>query len=81
MKLYAITDNPTTRIGLELAEITTLLIRTRTELRQAMESIPQGEVLIIITENLASSNAGFLKEYRAKNPKTLITIIPEPYGI
>ena len=80
MKLYAITNNPTTRIGLEFAEITTYLAHTQNELRQALEVIPHVERLIIITEKLATANTDALQEYREKNPKTLVTIIPEPHS-
>jgi len=76
MKLYAITDNPTTRIGLELAEIKTCLIRTQDDFRQTLENLPYGEKLVIITESLASKNADYLQEYRTKNLKVLVTIIP-----
>jgi len=76
MNLYAITNNPTTGIGLELADVKTQLACTQGEFRKALAHIPQG-VSIVITENLAAEFPDLLNEYRAKNPKILVTIIPD----
>lgn len=74
MKLYAITDNPQAHTGLALAEISAQPAHTPGELLQALENIPKGDALIIITEGLAQKGPEIIKDYRAKNPKALITI-------
>jgi len=77
MNLYAITDNPSILIGLEMANISTQIAQTPAEFLQALTHIPKSANLVIITESLSAKTPEVIQEYRARNPKTLLTIIPD----
>jgi len=78
-KIYAISDNPITCMGLGLAQVSSLLARTPEDLQQLLSNIKTADPgLIIISESLATKGERILEEYRQKNQLPLITIIPDP---
>ena len=78
-KIYAISDNPITCMGLGLAQVSSLLARTPEDLQQLLSNIKTADPgLIIISKSLATKGEHILEEYRQKNQLPLITIIPDP---
>jgi len=78
-KIYAISDNAQTCIGLGLAEVSSSLAKSPEDLQQILANIDHAESsIVIITEGLAQKSAEILAGFRAKNNLPLITIIPDP---
>lgn len=82
MKFYLISDNIDTLTGLRLAGIEGQVVHTRTEFLTLLEEKMKDESLaiILVTTKLIELAPNVISEIKLKQPKPLITEIPDRHG-
>lgn len=82
MKLYLISDNVDTQIGLRLAGIEGVVVHESDELKSALDYALTHEeyAIVLITEKLAKKFPEMLKNVKLNCYKPLIVEIPDRHG-
>lgn len=82
MKMYLISDNVDTQIGMRLAGIEGSVVHEAGELRKELDYVLSHEeyAIVLITEKLAKEFAQLLKTVRLTCYKPLIVEIPDRHG-
>ncbi len=82
MKLYLISDNVDTQIGLRLAGIEGVVVHESDELKRALDYALTHEeyAIVLITEKLAKKFPEMLKNVKLNCYKPLIVEIPDRHG-
>ncbi|HHU64256.1 MAG TPA: ATP synthase subunit F [Clostridiales bacterium] len=82
MKLFLISDNVDTLVGMRLAGIKGVLVHEKDEVLQALKNAKaQGDVgIILITEKLYLMVKDYLDEQKLKTHIPLIVEIPDRHG-
>lgn len=82
MKMYLISDNVDTQIGMRLAGIEGRVVHEIDELREALDFVIEHEeyAILLITEKLAKQFPELLKKVKLTYYKPLIVEIPDRHG-
>jgi V/A-type H+-transporting ATPase subunit F len=82
MKFYLISDNIDTRAGMRLAGIEGVVVHTKTEVAQALESALRMPELgiVLITEKLARLIPDEMSELKLSRELPLVVEIPDRHG-
>lgn len=82
MKMYLISDNKDTLVGMRLAGIKGTLVESEKEAERLLESLTRNKDIgiILITERLAASLRNKIDEMKQHLPYPLIVEIPDRHG-
>ena len=82
MKLFLLSDNIDTQIGMRLAGIEGLVVHTRQETLEALKDVlADGELgILLVTEKLALLIGRELKEIKTSRMLPLVVEIPDRHG-
>lgn len=82
MKLFLISDNMDTLVGMRLASIKGVVVHEKDEILEALKNVKeQGDVgIILITEKLSLKVKDYLDKEKLKTDIPLIVEIPDRHG-
>jgi V/A-type H+-transporting ATPase subunit F len=82
VKMFLISDNVDTQIGLRLVGIPGVVVKDETGLKEKFEKACQDDdiAIIFVTEKLASVDPGYINEQRLNRHLPLIVEIPDRHG-
>lgn len=83
MKMYLISDNDDTRIGMRLAGVLGTVTGTKAEFEEeVLKALKDKEIgILLISRNLADKNVEFLDSVKLNNSMPLIIEIPDKNNI
>lgn len=83
MKMYLISDNDDTRIGMRLAGVSGTVVGTKENFEEeVLKVLGDGEVgILLVSRSLADKNVEFLDSVKINNPIPLIVEIPDKNSI
>lgn len=82
MKLFFISDNHDTWVGMRLAGIEGVLLHEKEEVLQTLKTVTTDPEMgiVILTEKIVDLAPDVIMEYKLKNKKPLIVEIPDRHG-
>jgi V/A-type H+-transporting ATPase subunit F len=82
MKMFLISDNIDTKIGLRLAGIEGIVVHEKDEAEKALEAALKAEdiAVILITDKLSKLLEEKVNDFKLKVEKPLIVTIPDRHG-
>lgn len=82
MKIYLISDNMDTRVGLRLVGIDGVVVHTLEELKEQLDYVVSNKeiAIVLIVENLASKFPKTIAEIKLTKKFPLIVEIPDRHG-
>ena len=82
MKLFLISDNEDTKIGLRLTGIEGIVVQSEEELKQVMEGCLKDPELavVLLTEKLTSLSPDYIDEIKLNHALPLLVEIPDRHG-
>lgn len=82
MKMYLISDNVDTQIGMRLAGIEGCVVHEADEVRRELEAVVKRDdiAIVLLTEKLGNLVPEYIRELKLKLTNMLIVEIPDRHG-